>query len=170
MTAPETACPGCGLVLPEFDGPTHDYIGASAACWRLYGELLADEYGRFGMPPEHKLTVDAYAIQHPGVDEPRARQSVAAHLIRICLLLERGSDPSFATRLMSRSTNGAFQFPWFDMHTPLGTLTVRDAIGAADVDEHRKRVRAWAEDLWTAYGEHHELVRRWCDRLEAEVL
>lgn len=170
MATPETACPGCGLVLPEHDGPTHEYIGASAACWKLYGELLADEYGRFGMPPEHKFTVDAYAVQHPGVDERRSRQSVAAHLIRLCLMLERDRDVPFATRLMSRATGGAFQLPWFGIATPIGTLTVADMIGAPDVDEHKRRVRAWAEDVWAAYGEHRELVRKWCDRLEAEVL
>lgn len=166
----ESACPGCGLLLPEFDGPVHDYIGSSAACWKLYGELLADEYGRFGMPPEHKFTVDAYAVQHPGVEGRRSTQSVAAHLIRICLMLERGRDQHFATRLMSRATGGAFQFPWFAMATPLGNLTVRDMLGSADSEEHVRRVRAWAEDLWAAYADHHELVRKWCDRLEAEVL
>lgn len=170
MSDAVSECPGCGLVLPEFDGPTHDYLGASAACWKLYGRLLADEYGRFGMPPEHKFTVDAYAVQHPGEDERRTRQSVAAHLIRLCLMLERDRDVAFSTRLMSRATGGAFQFPWFAMATPLGSVTVRDVLGAGDAREHRARVRGWAEDLWGAYGEHQELVRRWCDRLEAEVL
>lgn len=166
----ETACPGCGLMLPDFDGRTHEYLGASAACWKLYGELLADEYGRFRLPPEHKFTVDAYAVQHPGVDERRTRQSVAAHLIRLCLMLERDREPAFATRLMSRSTNGAFQFPWFGLATPLGTLTVLDMLGAPDLATHNARVREWADDLWSAYAEQQELVRTWCDRLEAEVL
>jgi Family of unknown function (DUF5946) len=167
---PISSCPGCGLELPEYDGPTHLYLGASAACWNLYGQLLADEYGRFKLPPEHKLTVDAYAVQHPGDDQRRARQSVAAHLIRICLMLERGRDAGFATRLMSRATNGAFQFPWFAMPTPLGTLTVAEMLGSETLDEHKRRTRAWAGDLWLAYAEHQPLVRAWCDRLEAETL
>ena len=85
----ESACPGCGLVLPDHDGPVHDYIGASAACWQLYGRVLARDYGEFGMPDEHKFIVDAYAVQHPGENVPRARQSVGLHLIRLCLMLER---------------------------------------------------------------------------------
>ncbi|MBI5311159.1 MAG: hypothetical protein HZB14_09095 [Actinobacteria bacterium] len=71
---------------------------------------------------------------------------------------------------MSRATGGAFEFPWFAMATPLGTLTVRDMLDASDAAEHKTRVRRWAEDLWAAYAEHQDLVRRWCDRLEAEVL
>jgi hypothetical protein len=94
MTGPTSACPGCGLELPEHDGPTHAYIGASPACWALYGELR--------YPPSHRLTVDVYAVQHPGGDERRAIQSVALHLMALCLVLERevatvavakGSDP-----------------------------------------------------------------------------
>ena len=86
-----SACPGCGLDLPEHDGPTHAYIGASPACWALYGELLAREYGELRYPPSHRLTVDVYAIQHPGGGERRAIQSVAVHLMALCLVLERYS-------------------------------------------------------------------------------
>jgi hypothetical protein len=29
-------CPGCGALFPDFEGPTHRYIGASAGCWALF--------------------------------------------------------------------------------------------------------------------------------------
>ena len=48
------------------DGPTHPYYGCSPACWARYGEVLAREFqdpAYFGL---HQLTVDAYAVQHPG--------------------------------------------------------------------------------------------------------
>jgi hypothetical protein len=41
----------------------------------------------------HPLTVDTYAVQHPGVPERRTSQSLALHLITLCLVIERGADP-----------------------------------------------------------------------------
>jgi len=162
-------CPGCGLELPEFDGPTHEYLGASPACWALYGELLARDYGEYGMPGEHKFVVDAYAVQHPGKDERRTRQSVAVHLIRLCLMLERDREPSHATGIMSRATNSGLSLPWFDPVTPLGTITVQDVLAATGRDEHVAKAREWALDEWAAWSSQHQIVREWCDALEAQV-
>jgi hypothetical protein len=48
-------------------GKPHKYIGAVAGCWEIYGEILAKEYGEYGYPElTHRLTVDTYAVQHPG--------------------------------------------------------------------------------------------------------
>lgn len=73
-------CPGCRAELDDVDGPTHRYIGASAACWDLYTRFLA------GSPPVpgssvSALLVDAYAAQHPGDGSSQATQSVAVHLV-----------------------------------------------------------------------------------------
>ena len=43
----KSVCPGCGLELEVVDGPTHDYIGASPACWALYGQVLALDVTQF---------------------------------------------------------------------------------------------------------------------------
>lgn len=169
MAVPESACPGCGLVLPESDGPVHEYIGASAACWALYGRVLAREYSEFGMPDEHKLTVDTYAVQHPGENVPRARQSVGIHLIRLCLMLEREIPSRRATALMERSMHGGLHIPWFEPSTPIGTMTAEDVSVAASREEHVALVRRWAENVWVSWSAQHETVRRWCDALEAQL-
>jgi hypothetical protein len=167
---PETStCPGCGLELPVFDGPAHEYIGASPACWALYGELLARDYGEYGMPDEHKFIVDAYATQHPGKDERRARQSVAVHLIRLCLMLERGRDVGHATRMISKATNSGLELKWFEPITPLGTITAQDVLAAEDFDAHVAKAREWAEDQWQAWSAQQQTIREWCDALEAHV-
>jgi hypothetical protein len=163
------ACPGCGLDLPESDGPTHPYIGASPACWALYGQLLARDYGEYGMPEEHKFVVDAYAVQHPGTDSREARQSVTVHLIRLCLMLEREHGTEYSTRLMSRATNGVATFPWLDPVTPLGTITVQDMLAAPDRDAHIAKSREWAKDVWNAWSDKHDEVRGWCEALEAQL-
>src|SRR4051794_36661796 len=72
-----SACPGCGLVLPVRAGPTHAYVGASPACWSLYGQLPT----AFGMTAIGaiigRLALDTYAVQHPGRPGSRSMQSVA---------------------------------------------------------------------------------------------
>ena len=88
-------CPGCGTLVPDTDGPTHPYIGASPGCWAIYGEVLAREYGEYAYPPVHRLTVDA--AQHPGVPSQGSVRSVALHLISLYLILERGYEPERAT-------------------------------------------------------------------------
>ena len=37
-------CIGCGAKVNDIDGPTHPYMIATAACWELYGQVLAKEY------------------------------------------------------------------------------------------------------------------------------
>src|SRR5918992_2105890 len=95
-------CPGCGLWLERVDGPKHPYLGASASCLALYGEVLAREYSDPALLSIHQLTVDAYAVQHPGVPDRRTRQSVALHLLTLCLFLERGADPRHGPALHKR--------------------------------------------------------------------
>jgi uncharacterized protein DUF5946 len=114
MSAATSPCPGCGLELPECDGPTHPYIGASPACWALYGELLAREYGELRYPPSHRMTVDVYAVQHPGLPERRSIQSVAVHLIALCLVLERGVATVKVRELMGRVLEAAPALEWLE--------------------------------------------------------
>jgi len=59
-------CIGCGLKSEKGDGVTHQYLESSARCWAKYGELLAREYENSRYMSVHDLTVDAYALQHPG--------------------------------------------------------------------------------------------------------
>src|SRR5687768_12382269 len=83
-------CAGCGALVPDSDGPTHAYIGASPGCWAVFGEVTAREYGDYRYASTHRFTVDVYAAQHPGPPERRSIQSVAVHLISLHLALEKG--------------------------------------------------------------------------------
>lgn len=161
--AAASACPGCGLVLDANDGPTHPYLGASAACWALYGELLAREFGPLDYPPEHRLTMDAYAVQHPGVPERRSVQSVAVHLMSLCLVLERGLAPERATPVLGRLPKKDLDLRWLEPPRPNGTLTLRTPLEAAAGEEHARAVEAWARDVWEAWSAHHDTARGWLD-------
>jgi len=63
---------------------------STAGCWSCYGDLLAREYENpvlFGAV--HRLTVDSYALQHPGdTNDRRAIQSVWVHYAALQLALE----------------------------------------------------------------------------------
>jgi hypothetical protein len=161
--AGETPCPGCGLVLPEREGATHPYIGASPACWALFGEVLAREFGDPAYFRLHQLTVDTYAVQHPGEPERRSIQSVGLHLITLCLTLERGGDPSAGPTLHKRLANRA-RVEWLEPPRPNGRLTIADVQRASSVGQHEQAVGAWARDVWDAWELHYETIRGWIER------
>lgn len=143
------ACPGCGLWLTPRVGPTHAYIGASPECWAVFGLLLEKDYARYDRA-SHALTVDTYAVQHPGRPEPRSVRSVCFHLARLYMVLERGLDTARAPRPDLPDV-------WLDPPTPNGALTVADVVsGGASVEE-------WAADVWAAWEPHHETVNSWLD-------
>lgn len=143
-------CPGCGLETAAGAGPTHAYIGASPGCWARYGELLAGGWGG-------ELAVDTYAVQHPGVEERRAVQSVAVHLVSLCAVLERGAPEQHSPALLRRAVRSRLAFTWLALPQPVGTVTVDDVVG------RRAPPRAWAEDVWAAWAPFHDVVRRWAD-------
>jgi Family of unknown function (DUF5946) len=158
-------CVGCGALVPAIDGPTHPYIGASPGCWAIYGEVLAKEYGEYGYPAVHRLTVDAYAAQHPGVPGRRSIQSVAVHLISLHLILERGYGPEKAAAAIRKALDTRRQeFVWLDPPDSPGAVTVLDVLEARDLAEHTERVMEWAASVWEAWEPHHHTVRRWANR------
>ncbi|MEO6578264.1 MAG: DUF5946 family protein [Candidatus Limnocylindria bacterium] len=156
-------CPGCGALLtPLPDGPSHAYIGASAACWSTFSELVAREFGDLAYGAAHRHSVDAYAAQHPGVDGPRARQSVAIHLICIALWLEHGVGPDALLPITRRLTERG-GWPWLTPPTTYA-LTVHDVLRATSGEDHVRRVNVWATAVWGAWREHHAVIRGWAEQ------
>ena len=153
-------CPGCGLVAPATSGPVHPYVASSAACWAIYGGVLAREYEDREYGRLHQVTVDAYAVQHPGVPERRTIQSVAIHLITLCLFFEQRLDPKAGPALHKRLADHS-SFQWLKPPSPNGTMTIAEVARASDADEHLRLVDMWARDIWTAWRFHHATVRTW---------
>lgn len=150
-------------MLPEYDGLTHPYIGANAACWALYGELLAHEYAELGYPECHRLTVDAYAVQHPGTRESRSIQSVGTHLSGLYLVLERGLDGPAATAMKNRVLATGPRFVWVSPPHPDSALTVKDVLSMRREMPHCDAIEAWARSVWDAWELHHETVQGWVE-------
>lgn len=153
------SCPGCGAVLEEREGPIHRYMASSPACWEVFGEVLTREYSNAAYYAAHKYTVDAYAVQHPGRPSPQTIQSVAAHLIRLCLMLEHGVGPDAGGAAIKAAVEEAYV--WLPPPSSMGTLTVTNLRGAANAAEHGRLAKAWAESAWEAWSAHHDQIRAW---------
>lgn len=156
-----TNCMGCGGSFADSAGPTHRYLESSPGCWAAYGEVLVREYSDPVYYRIHRLTVDAYAVQHPGRPSPQCIQSVAVHLISLCLVLERGVAMTRATAAIQAAVEHKERYIWLAPPPSLGSMTVADVQRAKNAEEHERLVRAWAESAWTAWSPHHATIQNW---------
>lgn len=152
-----TPCIGCGSLVPNIDGPTHKYLEASPGCWKLFGDILAKEYGDPAYMKVHRLTVDAYALQHLGAEEPRTIQSMNLHLLALCAALEHGIDYGLIPKIMNK-VKGNNVFTWLTPPPSLGGTTVVTITPAQSADEHSALVLGWANDVWQQWHIHHDLI------------
>ena len=148
-------CFSCGGDFERCDGPTHKYMLSSPGCWKAYGELLAREYENtqlFGAV--HRLTVDAYALQHPGdLSDRRATQSVWIHYAALHLaLVDEVSHATIPARMQALTNK---TFPPLPPVPPSHSVTLADVV-AEKASNHVLAVRTWAE---SAYGEWEPLRR-----------
>jgi hypothetical protein len=134
---------------------------SSPACWAAYGEVLAREYSDPAYFQVHRLGVDAYAVQHPGRPSPQTIQSVAVHLIRLCMLLERGLPMERANDAMLKASEREDIYRWLEPPASCGSVTVADVRHADSVEAHMAAVRRWTESAWAAWASHHPTVRSW---------
>lgn len=157
-------CFACGASVEALEGPTHRYMQSSPGCWAAYGVVLEREYSDPERMALHRLTVDAYAVQHPGQPTPQAIRSVNIHLASLCAVLERGVAPPDATRLIGALAERR-DFEWLQPPTSLCGLDVTHVLRAMSTREHLDAVRAWAESAWTAWAPWHARVRQLVDEL-----
>lgn|SRR5690348_1799619 len=162
-------CPGCGAVFHWRDGPVHPYMTSSPACWADYGEVLSREYSDPALLATHRLSVDAYAVQHPGTPSRQSIQSVGVHLIRLCQFLEHGLAPEQANESMLAAGKIKHTFSWLEPPESLGIVTVRDVLKTNGSAAHAAMVRRWAQSAWDAWAPHHEIVREWLVRSKERV-
>lgn len=155
------ACIGCGALVSDIEGPTHEYIGALAGCWAIYSEVQAKEYTEYLNQFSYGASVDTYAVQHPGIPGRRSIQSVAVHLISLLFVLERGFDFQQATDIKKRALQQREKFVWLEPPDWAGVMTIVDVAKASNAAEHGVLVRQWAEAVWQAWAAHHETVKRW---------
>ncbi len=154
-------CPGCGGEFAALDGPTHRYMESSPGCWAAYGEVLAREYANPALLEVHRLSVDAYAAQHPGRPSPQTVQSVAMHLVRLILQIERGVRGERANDVMAKLREHRREFTWLEPPPSRGKLTVAHVVPCVELDRHAAAVEAWARATLEAWAPHRAMLERW---------
>jgi hypothetical protein len=157
-------CPDCRALVPDVDGPTHAYIGGSAGCWAAWGELQARAYADPTLAAVMPLAVDAYAAQHHGLEGRRQAQSVWAHLVSICAILERGRTPADGIRVKQDLLRPDPVFAWLEPPADPGPVTVLDVAAASGL-EIADVVRRWARAVWDAWSVHHPAIRARSDEV-----
>jgi Family of unknown function (DUF5946) len=147
--APGDVCEECGAVVAE----------GRAGCLKIFEEILAREFGDYRYGRIHRLTVDAYSLQHPE-EYMRSGKSFAAHLTGMCAALEY-EDTLTINQTVQKwlSTNPKVEKP-AELPEHRGSLTITYIHGASDAEEHSRRVREWAQDVWGVWSKHYDLARR----------
>lgn len=149
-------CPGC---LAQFQiektiEMPHPYIGASGACWDLFGHILAKEYSDSDYFAVHRVTVDAYGAQHIGdQSDRRARQSATVHLIALFLSLDMKVPPEEVLVFIKKATVIKRDWPPQIQRQNPKWLTVQDVIKADSADTHAQFVREWGKSIIEAYAD-----------------
>jgi len=138
---------------------------SSPGCWAAYGEVLAREYQDPAYMRLHRLAVDTYAVQHPGIDTQQARNSVGIHLARLLLFFERGWPINRVNDVMPQITAKKKHYPWLMPPEKRGALTVKHVLAARTPAEHEAAVEQWAQSVWQAWAAHHSTVRAWHEGL-----
>jgi hypothetical protein len=148
-----TYCHECGAVVS----------GGRAACQTLFDEVLAREFGDFRYGRIHRLTVDAYSLQHPG-EYMRSAKSFAAPLTGMYAALEAHAAPE-TNQAVLQWLNGpkVLERPPEPVQRQRGALTITHVHEAVDPEDHVRRVREWAQSTWDAWRDFHEVAGRWVE-------
>lgn len=134
---------------------------STAGCWAAYGGVLARQYSDASYAAAGQLTADAFAVQHPGQPSAQSIQSVALHLMSLCLMLEREVSTSAATEFIRSAAQDKSRFVWLAPPEHFEAITVADVHAAQTATQHIELVRAWAVEAWRSWSAHHATVRKW---------
>ncbi len=154
-------CPGCGGLFPVTKGPVHRYMESSPGCWETFGRVLEREYSDIQYYRVHRISVDTYAVQHPGQPSRQTIQSVGLHLLRLSCFLEDGLTQEQANSVMTQAARFKQTFTWLSPPEPPYQITVFDVVNAENADDHYSIVNQWAASTWNSWSHHHEVIRHW---------
>jgi hypothetical protein len=157
----EQACPGCGACFLPTDGPVHAYMTSSPACFAAYLNVLAAEYSDPALLQTHRLSVDTYAVQHPGDrTDRRAVQSVGLHVARLYVQLESERPPLETNAVMLDFAQHKSSLVALDPPAVF-RMTITDVLPHCDSPSHAEIVRKWARTTWEDWASCHEYIADW---------
>ncbi len=150
----------CKATFDLSEGFTHEYIESTPGCWDAYTKVLVREYEHYAVLSDiHRLTVDTYAVQHPGKPGRKSTQSVIGHLVSMYFVLEKNYSGDQAREQIKLFLQRNLALKWLEPPDFDGTLTVSDVLTARSDDEHILLVKKWATsvfDKW--YSKYKEQI------------
>jgi hypothetical protein len=144
------ACAGCGRMVE----------GGSEGCRAAFNALLGRDFSDSRFFAMHRLFVDAYSLQHPDSFCVSAK-SLAAHLVGLCLIVEKDVSPATGSQRLKRWLDGRRDLEKPSLPEARGDITLADLEGIEDPEQWAEAVRRWATCVWEAYRDLHLLAREW---------
>src|SRR5437764_1070524 len=127
----------CKGDFDAIEGPVHEYMESTPGCWSAYSKVLAVEYENYQVLHDvHRLTVDAYAAQHPGQPSRKSMQSVWGHLVAMYFYLERGLDGEKTRLQLKRFVESGPELFWLPPPDFAGSLNVGHVAGRVEIQDH----------------------------------
>ena len=149
-------------MVPDIDGPTHEYMAPAPGCWERYTALEDWKQaltGDDGIATAQDL-VDSYAAQHAKNPDPRNLQSVAVHLMSLCSGRERGVSGRERRARLGTWTERNFPELW--PRPSEYKVTALDVAAATDADR-QAAVERLASTTWMAWASNQATIRSWLD-------
>jgi len=131
-------------------------IGGRERCDKLFHQLIARDFSDALYFGSHRLLVDCYAMQHERYIH--SYKSFAAHLTGLCCALEFADDAKLM-RAIHLGLDGNVKGDRPPVPRDRGELTILSVIHAGGAARHHEAVRAWADSVWRAWSQQHELAR-----------
>ena len=154
------SCIWCGFESEIINAPTHKYLESSAGCWSSYGEVLEREYSNVDYFVVHGLTVDAFALQHPGIENPQTISSVNVHLASLYSYFELGTPLDKLSLVRKLIVKHKESFIWLKPPKDLTSITTTNILTAKSAIEHQELVKIWARYVFEQWYKHHNVAAK----------
>ncbi|MEO1148901.1 MAG: DUF5946 family protein, partial [Cyanobacteria bacterium J06638_22] len=143
-------------------GVTHAYLDASPGCWARYSEVLAREYSQAQYFAVHAITVDAYAIQHPGTESSQTINSVNLHLASLYAYYRNHVEMGQLSQLKHYLAQRKDRFRWLPPPAHLGNITINTIWQADTAEQHCESVLQWGESVFNCWCDYHDYIKDIC--------
>lgn len=158
-------CPGCGVKTEQSAGSVHRCSESTPGCWALYGQLLAREYQSFEYMQVHSLTVDAYALQHPGQVSPQTNLSANIHLASLYSYFMLDFPVSRLPEVKGLLAERTIQYDWLQPPASQTGINVKSVLQSKNAAEHQAAVIKWSEYIFSVWKPHHTTAAGYLEQL-----
>ena len=136
----------------------------TGSCRADYQALLKRERADLRYMRAHALSVDAYAVQHPGEQSDASASRVGMHLVSLYaqLMLDASHRDLKQIRRQAAET---IEFRWLPPPGMPAQFGVQYALKADSPEMHGARVHAWALSVWRAWYPHSDQIMSWTRRI-----